>query len=87
MVKSLYFTDEVFDVESKNVDIYNTAISSMVSSAIEGINVTIFAYGATSSGKTYTMNGISEDPGMIPRFIEHIFDQIKIYSHREFLIR
>ncbi|XP_044748104.1 kinesin-like protein KIN-7O [Coccinella septempunctata] len=82
-----YSYDEVFNVNSKNIDVYNTSISPLVCSAVEGINLTIFAYGATSSGKTYTMNGISEDPGIIPRFIEDIFDKVESYTNRKFLIR
>jgi hypothetical protein len=32
--------------------------------------VTIFAYGVTSSGKTHTMQGTAEEPGVIPRVVK-----------------
>jgi centromeric protein E len=38
---------------------------------------TIFAYGQTNSGKTYTMKGSSKNPGMIPLAIQDVFSYIK----------
>jgi kinesin family protein 3/17 len=50
-------------------------------SVLEGYNATIFAYGQTGTGKTYTMEGFkysNTDPsrGIIPRSVEEIFDYI-----------
>ena len=42
---------------------------------LEGQNQLIFTYGATSSGKTYTIQGTNEDPGIIPR---SVFRQISV---------
>ncbi|KAL3289557.1 hypothetical protein HHI36_022974 [Cryptolaemus montrouzieri] len=87
LIGETYVYDEIFDVNKKNEDIYNTTIAPMVRSAIEGINLTVFAYGATSSGKTYTMNGTRRDPGVMPRIIEDIFNQIQMCNQRKFLLR
>jgi len=38
---------------------------------------TAFAYGQTSSGKTFTMNGCETDPGVIPRAVKDIFSNIE----------
>ncbi len=38
---------------------------------------TIFAYGQTASGKTYTMTGVEENPGIIPIAIQDVFNHIK----------
>jgi centromeric protein E len=38
---------------------------------------TAFAYGQTSSGKTFTMNGCETDPGVIPRAVKDIFAKIE----------
>ena len=50
-------------------------------SVLEGFNGTVFAYGQTSSGKTFTMQGPDIfDPinkGIIPRMVRHIFDYIE----------
>lgn len=42
-----------------------------------GLSVTVFAYGVTSSGKTHTMQGSNEDPGIIPRVVESLFHNQK----------
>ena len=41
---------------------------------------TVFAYGQTSSGKTFTMNGSSSEPGIIPLAVRDIFDNIQMVS-------
>ena len=55
----------------------------IVLSSMEGFNGTIFAYGQTSSGKTYTMKGSSKDPGIIPLAISEIFSYIERVSFKE----
>jgi kinesin family protein 3/17 len=56
---------------------------------MEGYNGTIFAYGQTGTGKTFTMEGVDtpELKGIIPRTIEWIFNNIKNYSNQQFLVR
>ncbi|CAM0876484.1 unnamed protein product [Alopecurus aequalis] len=44
---------------------------------VQGLNVTVFAYGSTGSGKTYTMVGSHKDPGLMVLSFRTIFDQIK----------
>lgn len=78
---ALKFTfDRVFDMNTTQVDIYQTAALPIVESVLEGFNGTIFAYGQTSSGKTHTMQGVdindAELKGIIPRIVSHIFNVI-----------
>jgi len=49
-----------------------------ISSVLEGKNVTVFAYGVTGTGKTYTMNGPQKDPsrGLMSQAISHLFNEI-----------
>ena len=57
-------------------------------SVIEGYNGTIFAYGQTGCGKTHTMLGTPEDPGIIPGCFKHIFSFIDgNTSGMKFLVR
>jgi hypothetical protein len=51
--------DRVFNMEARQSEIYNKAARPIVDSLFEGFNGTIFAYGQTCSGKTYTMQGPS----------------------------
>ena len=54
---------------------------------IGGFNGTVFAYGQTSSGKTHTMRGTPDEPGIIPLAVAEIFDKINSMQDREFLLR
>lgn len=72
---------------SDNEGIYSTSVKGLVQSAMEGYNGTVFAYGQTSSGKTYTMSGTSSQPGITPRAVEDVFKYIRENSEREFLLR
>lgn len=67
-----FMFDYIFDGSSKQEDVYKM-IEPIVESVNNGYNGTIFAYGASGSGKTYTMFGTDEDMGIIPRVCEGIF--------------
>ncbi|KAF9941595.1 hypothetical protein BGZ65_002574 [Modicella reniformis] len=70
---------------SNNEEIYNSSVRDLVQSAMEGYNGTVFAYGQTSSGKTYSGN--ETQPGITPRAVEDIFKYIRENPDREFLLR
>ncbi|KAI8391432.1 P-loop containing nucleoside triphosphate hydrolase protein [Radiomyces spectabilis] len=72
-----------------NQSIYNAGIHDLVKSTMAGYNGTVFAYGQTASGKTYTMVNMSTKsmPGVIPRAIDDIFACIEEHAGREFLLR
>ncbi|KAK1383143.1 Kinesin-like protein KIN-8B [Heracleum sosnowskyi] len=72
-----YSFDYAFGPQSKNLDVYMRSISSTVAGVIQGLNATIFAYGSTGSGKTYTMVGTRDDPGLMVLSLHTIFDLIK----------
>lgn len=71
--------------------LYEETFSSLIDSVLDGFNGTIFAYGQTGTGKTFTMEGIKQDPelkGVIPRSFEHIFTHISISQQDEqYLVR
>ncbi|XP_019887036.1 kinesin-like protein KIF16B [Ooceraea biroi] len=48
-----------------------------------GYNGCLVAYGQSASGKTYTMMGTKEDPGLIPRLCEGILSRVEQESSRE----
>ncbi|XP_073125716.1 kinesin-like protein KIN-7N [Henckelia pumila] len=79
--------DHVFDQDCSNGTVYELLIKNIIHAAVEGFNGTAFAYGQTSSGKTFTMNGTDNDPGIIHRAVKDIFANIQQASDREFLIR
>ncbi|ERS95919.1 kinesin heavy chain [Sporothrix schenckii ATCC 58251] len=72
--------DRVFDMNSAQSDIFDYSIKSTVDDILNGYNGTVFAYGQTGAGKSYTMMGTSIDDsegrGVIPRIVEQIFASI-----------
>jgi hypothetical protein len=72
--------DKVFDQNSTQLEVFDEIGRDLVSSVVDGINSTLFVYGQTASGKTFTMQGpdITNDKmkGLIPRIIEYQFEKI-----------
>ncbi|KKA28546.1 hypothetical protein TD95_002238 [Thielaviopsis punctulata] len=72
--------DRVFDMSCRQDDIFNFSIKPTVDDILNGYNGTVFAYGQTGAGKSYTMMGTSiddeENRGVIPRIVEQIFFSI-----------
>ena len=83
----IYTFDSVYDGGSTQEEIYADIFHPLVDSVLEGFNGTIFAYGQTGTGKTFTMEGSTDDPGVIPRSFTHIFSHIGRSSHKQFLVR
>ncbi|XP_034156118.2 centromere-associated protein E isoform X2 [Pangasianodon hypophthalmus] len=86
MTKSFSF-DRVFSAEESTNQLYNDIAKPLVVSTVEGYNGTIFAYGQTSSGKTFTMMGSEHTPGVIPLAMADVFHTIKNCPKKEFLLR
>ncbi|XP_030200943.1 centromere-associated protein E isoform X2 [Gadus morhua] len=79
--------DRVFSSSETTNHLYQDIAKPLVVSAVEGYNGTIFAYGQTSSGKTFTMMGSKLVPGVIPLSMEEVFQTIQNYPQKEFLLR
>ncbi|XP_003703234.1 kinesin-like protein 68D [Megachile rotundata] len=82
--------DAVYDWNSSQQDLYEETVRPLVSSVLDGFNGTIFAYGQTGTGKTYTMEGLKNDHerrGVIPRSFEHIFNHIGRSENMQYLVR
>lgn len=74
--------DYVFDIDSQQEQIYTQCIEKLIEGCFEGYNATVFAYGQTGAGKTYTMgtgfdvNIMEEEQGIISRAVRHLFKSI-----------
>uniref|UniRef100_A0ACB8G8T8 Kinesin-like protein kif3c n=1 Tax=Sphaerodactylus townsendi TaxID=933632 RepID=A0ACB8G8T8_9SAUR len=82
--------DAVYDASSKQADLYDETVRPLVDSVLQGFNGTMFAYGQTGTGKTYTMQGAwadSEKRGVIPNSFEHIFTHISRSQNQQYLVR
>lgn len=83
--------DYVYPMSSTQREVYDQVAFPIVESIFQGYNGTIFAYGQTGCGKTFTMMGVVNDPnlrGVIPNAFEHIFGYINSEgSSKKFLVR
>ncbi|KAM6136691.1 centromere-associated protein E [Phoenicopterus ruber ruber] len=79
--------DRVFHSSDNTQQLYEGVAVPIIQSAVQGYNGTIFAYGQTASGKTYTMMGNEDSVGIIPKAIQHVFKIICEIPDREFLLR
>lgn len=87
--KSFTF-DGAYDIHSSTEEIYSDIAYPLIEGVTEGYNGTIFAYGQTGCGKSFTMQGVIEPTsqrGIIPRAFDHIFETVSITEDTKFLIR
>eukprot|EP00727_Mastigamoeba_balamuthi_P001512 m51a1_g11358 hypothetical protein (1370) ;mRNA; r:14167-20674 len=65
--------DRVFTPQTTQEDVFRET-QNLVQSAIDGYNVSIFAYGQTGGGKTHTLTGYADQPGVMPRTTRLLFE-------------
>ncbi|XP_010505150.1 PREDICTED: kinesin-like protein KIN-5C [Camelina sativa] len=88
-IDRVFTFDKVFGPSAQQKDLYDQAVIPIVNEVLEGFNCTIFAYGQTGTGKTYTMEGecrrsksapsggLPAEAGVIPRAVKQIFDTLE----------
>ncbi|KAJ1976707.1 tubulin-dependent ATPase kip3 [Dimargaris xerosporica] len=72
--------DRVFNAESTQQEVYLATTQPLIDAVLHGFNATVFAYGATGCGKTHTISGTPEDPGIIFLTMKELFEKIKAYE-------
>ncbi|KAH8591389.1 P-loop containing nucleoside triphosphate hydrolase protein [Bisporella sp. PMI_857] len=82
-----YYYDNVFATHDNNAKVYDSCAKRLVRRVMEGYHGTVFAYGMTGTGKTFSMQGTATSPGVIPLAITDIFSYIRETPSREFLLR
>ncbi|XP_059099397.1 osmotic avoidance abnormal protein 3-like isoform X4 [Tigriopus californicus] len=81
--------DGVYGTDSTTEAIYNDVGYTLVEGVLEGYNGTVFAYGQTGCGKSFSMQGVKspqEQRGIIPRSFEHIFEAIDASENMKYLV-
>ncbi|XP_061030221.1 kinesin-like protein KIFC3 isoform X4 [Eubalaena glacialis] len=68
--------DKVFSPKASQQDVFQE-VQALITSCIDGFNVCIFAYGQTGAGKTYTMEGTLENPGINQRALQLLFSEVQ----------
>ncbi|DBA03876.1 TPA: hypothetical protein N0F65_004566 [Lagenidium giganteum] len=84
---SSYSFDRLYAPETKTTQVYESSVKDVIVSAMEGYNSSVFLYGQTGTGKTYTMQGNELEPGIIQLAVQDIFDHVDAHSEMEFLLR
>eukprot|EP00047_Mylnosiga_fluctuans_P018442 m.71067 g.71067 ORF g.71067 m.71067 type:complete len:1220 (-) comp7618_c0_seq1:135-3794(-) len=82
--------DGVYDRDSCTRQIYEDLVFPLVEGVLEGYNGTVFAYGQTGCGKSFSMEGIADSAdhrGITPRSFEHVFQEVAVRSNTKFLVR
>jgi centromeric protein E len=83
-----YTLDNVYGTNSTTRELYDESIHSLVKRGMEGYHASILAYGQTSTGKTFTMTGTKQSPGLIPLAVHDCFRFVRhSQESREYLIR
>lgn len=85
-----YTLDRIFGADSTTDEVYNDSVASLVKAAMEGYNSTVLAYGQTATGKTHTMTGNRDSPGLVPLCVNDCFKYVQGNSSdepREYLFR
>ena len=77
-----YMFDQVLDPTRNNEDVYNSVAAPVIEHFVDGFHGTLFAYGMTSSGKTHTLMGNQQDPGLIVRAVRDVFTQLNERAER-----
>ena len=97
-VEKTYAFDRVFGPAASQAEVYDEAVRPVVDEVLRGFNCTIFAYGQTGTGKTYTMEGGDgfaasarnasppESAGIVPRAVSQIFDHLRAEA-QEFSVK
>lgn len=77
----------VFTHDTEQREIFEVVALPLVENLINKKNGLLFTYGVTGSGKTYTMTGKAQDPGIIPRCLNVIFNTIASYQTEKFVFK
>ncbi|CAG8055415.1 unnamed protein product [Penicillium salamii] len=68
--------DRIFDQNASQGEVYESTTRSLLDNVLDGYNATVFAYGATGCGKTHTITGTAQQPGIIFLTMQELFERI-----------
>ena len=82
-----YAFDFVFDKNVLQDEVYMNTTKFLLNGVVEGYNATVFAYGATGAGKTFTMVGSGDNPGVMVRSMSDLFSLVNQQVDKNFRIK
>ncbi|KAJ0395631.1 hypothetical protein P43SY_003287 [Pythium insidiosum] len=84
---SSYTVDHLYGPTERTQQLYDESVREAIATAVEGYHSSVFVYGQTGTGKTYTMRGARGEPGVISLAVHDVFQHIASLPEREFLLR
>ena len=82
-----YAFDHAFDEQTPQESIFKSTTKLLIDGVMNGYNATVFAYGATGTGKTYTMIGTPTSPGLMVQTVEEFFVKVRQASDKKFSVK
>jgi hypothetical protein len=74
---------EVFKANSEQVQVFDAAMSPLVENLLQGQHSLLFAYGITNAGKTHTIMGTKDQPGLLPLALHRVFEGVEASEIRD----
>ncbi|RMX64227.1 hypothetical protein KXD40_008334 [Peronospora effusa] len=72
---SFHFS-RIFKQETHQTELFEATTRPVLDAAFDGKSGLVFAYGVTNSGKTYTISGTSDAPGLLPQSLQYVMDEL-----------
>ena len=82
-----YAFDYAFDKDTSQNVVFENSTKFLIEGVVNGYNATVFAYGATGAGKTYTMLGNENNPGIMPLTLRELFNKVNSFDDREYKLK
>ena len=82
-----YAFDFAFDKNCSQYTVFENSTKFLIDGVVNGFNATVFAYGATGAGKTYTMLGNDNNPGIMPLTLRELFNKVNSFNDREYKLK
>ncbi|KAK5607166.1 Kinesin-like protein kif22 [Crenichthys baileyi] len=78
-----YHFDVFHGEQTTQQDVFLSSVKPILPHILNGQNASVFAYGPTGAGKTHTMLGTAEQPGVIPRAVREVFNLVSAKDENE----
>lgn len=78
-----YNFTHIYGPTSRQTDVFNKTVAPLVERFLQGDSCVLFAYGMTNAGKTYTIQGTSQEPGVLPRLVGTVLERMDEQSDWE----
>ena len=82
-----YAFDYAFDKFTTQKTVFDKSTKFLIDGVVNGYNATVFAYGATGAGKTYTMLGNENNPGIMVLTLEELFSKVNSFNDRDYKLK